>query len=256
MMPIATPDPFTAALAAMPFWLAALCALGWNVGIFAACLLLGEWARRAFRRHRVSPPAPPLTGMEVALAVSTVLINTLITAAGMALWRWGWMRLLPNQPWRVLLDSLVLFFAMDFGMYGLHRAAHHRLIYPLIHLTHHQYENPRPLTLFALNPLEVLGFGGLWLLVIVIYPAASLAMVIYLTLNVAFGLIGHLGVEPMPAAWLRLPGLRFISTSTFHAEHHGDKQHNFGFYTLIWDRLFGTLSPEYERDFSRAARVT
>jgi Delta7-sterol 5-desaturase len=71
-------------------------------------------------------------------------------------------------------------------------------------------------------------------------------------LNVLFGLVGHLGVEPFPKAWVRLPLIRLISTSTFHAEHHGDRHHNFGFYTLIWDRLFGTISPDYLRDFERA----
>jgi len=31
-----------------------------------------------------------------------------------------------------------------------------------------------------------------------------------------------------------------------------DRFHNFGFYLLVWDRLFGTLSPDYLADFSQA----
>jgi sterol desaturase/sphingolipid hydroxylase (fatty acid hydroxylase superfamily) len=142
---------------------------------------------------------------------------------------------------------------MDLAMYVFHRVAHHPLLYPIIHSTHHRFENPRPLTLFVLNPFETLGFGILWLILLVIYPASWLGIIIYLTLNIVFGLVGHLGVEPMPGQWVRLPLVKTISTSTFHAEHHLDKDHNYGFYTLIWDRLFGTLSPDYMNDFETAA---
>jgi sterol desaturase/sphingolipid hydroxylase (fatty acid hydroxylase superfamily) len=46
--------------------------------------------------------------------------------------------------------------------------------------------------------------------------------------------------------------INYVSTSTFHAEHHLDKDHNYGFYTLIWDRLFRTISPDYLSDFENA----
>src|SRR4029453_6504341 len=99
-------------------------------------------------------------------------------------------------------------------MYVFHRVAHLPILYPLIHDTHHRFENPRPLTLFVLNPFETLGFGVLWLIVITIYSSSFVAMISYLTLNVAFGLMGHLGVEPFPRRWLELPVIRYISTST------------------------------------------
>lgn len=122
--------------------------------------------------------------------------------------------------------------------------------------THHLYDKPRPLTLFALNPVEALGFGAMLVLVCLLYPVSALGLTIYVVLNVLFGLVGHIGVEPLPPRWLALPGLRYISTSTFHAEHHDDGHHNFGFYTLVWDRLFGTLAPNYAADFSEAGQRT
>ena len=42
------------------------------------------------------------------------------------------------------------------------------------------------------------------------------------------------------------PGGFQIGTSTFHAEHHLQPRTNYGFYTVIWDRLFGTLHPRYD----------
>jgi Delta7-sterol 5-desaturase len=115
----------------------------------------------------------------------------------------------------------------------------------LMHRLHHDYDRPRPLTLFILNPVENLSFGMLWLAVISVYQPSWLGMSIYLTLNVLFGTIGHLGVEPFPAWWGRTPVLRWLAGGTFHARHHQDMATNFGFYTLVWDRLFGTLRADY-----------
>lgn len=245
-------DEISQVLFTMPFLQGCAWALGWNILILVFSLAAGELLIRLNRNHRVADLPPPLTLTEVLLACSTVLLNTLITVAGLWLWRSGWIHPVTASVPRMLLDFLVFFLGMDLGMYVLHRMAHHPKIYPWAHLTHHKYENPRPLTLFVLNPLEVLGFGMLWLLAVMVYPATIEGMVVYLTFNVIFGLLGHVGVEPFPVAWIRRPILKEISTSTFHAEHHQDAHHNYGFYTLIWDRLFGTLSPAYEEDFDRA----
>jgi len=51
----------------------------------------------------------------------------------------------------------------------------------------------------------------------------------------------------------RFPIFKYLGTSTFHAEHHEHLNYNYGFYTLIWDKLFGTLDPEYDDRFSQAS---
>jgi Delta7-sterol 5-desaturase len=233
-------------------------ALAWSVTInvvqFAGALLIGHLLIALFRRHAIAGRPAPLRVSEVVFATSCVVINSLVMFAGVVLWRAGVIRVgFDLAWWRVLLDVAVFFLVMDLAMYVLHRVAHHRWLFPLVHRTHHAYENPRPLTLFVLNPAETLSFGALWLTVVAVYPATWLGMVLYLSANLAFGMIGHVGVEPMPAWWARAPGVQWISTSTFHAQHHGDKDHNFGFYTVLWDRLFGTLSPRYLRDFEAAS---
>lgn len=241
------------ALYTMPLEAAALWALVENVLLFAVALAMGHFLVMWNKERLVAEPPPPLTRAEVVLAASCIVLNSVVTVAGIALWRAGIVRVrLDFGVVAAVVDTIILFFAMDFAMYLFHRVAHHPALYPIIHRTHHLFENPRPLTLFVLNPFEVLGFGALWLVVLVIYPSGIVGILIYLTLNLAFGLVGHLGVEPMPNGWVKTPLLRYISTSTFHAEHHLDKDHNYGFYTLIWDRVFGTLSPEYLRNFESA----
>ena len=224
-----------------------------NLIIFVVVLMMGEYLVRRYRQHRVTEAPQRVTPIEWLLAGSCVTLNALVTVVGILLWRQGLIRVrFEVNGWQVVLDSLILFFAMDLAMYVFHRFAHLPWLYPLIHETHHRFENPRPLTLLVLNPFETLGFGVLWLLVLMLYPAAWLSIILFLTLNIVFGLVGHLGVEPMPNRWVSLNVSRYISTSTFHAEHHVDKEHNYGFYTLIWDYLFRTLSPDYVQDFELA----
>jgi sterol desaturase/sphingolipid hydroxylase (fatty acid hydroxylase superfamily) len=228
-----------------------------NAAMFVLALIAGEAILRRFAGRRITPDPGPITRKEKALAALCVLVNAAVAVAGVVLWREGVIDLRSYGDYTigiVLLDAFVLFIAMDVGMYFFHRVAHHPLFFRLAHSTHHDYESPRPLTLFVLNPVETIGFGTLWLLLLVAYTASIEGILIYLAFNLAFGVVAHVGVEPAPDTWLRLPVLRYVSTSTFHAEHHQDRFHNYGFYLLIWDRMFGTLSPQYTADFTRVTR--
>lgn len=214
-----------------------------NVALFALAIVLGQLLVLAFGSRRVGPSPPAVEGQELAWAASCVALNTLVTVVGWWLWRSGAIVIRRDTGLRALLDAIVLLMLMDLAMYVTHRVAHHPWAFRLVHATHHHYDRPRPLDLFVLNPIEVLGFGALWLTVIWLYPSSWLGIVIYLTLNLAFGVVGHLGVEPLPRSWARHPALRLVGTSTFHAGHHHNDRGNFGFYTTIWDRLLGTLHP-------------
>lgn len=239
------------ALETMPLALAALLFLAENLVIFGLALWGARLLKRRFAHRPVSRAPKPLEGREVMLAGLTVLLNTAVTVAGLWFWRAGIIEFREDMGWRAWLDVPVLILVMDLAMYFLHRVAHIRWIFPVLHGTHHRYEDLRPLTLFVLNPAEAISFGALWLAVITVYDASWLGMSVYLAINVAFGAVGHLGVEPLPDGWKRLPVLKYLSTSTFHAQHHRDRDYNFGFYTLIWDKAFGTLSPRYEAEFGR-----
>jgi 3-ketosteroid 9alpha-monooxygenase subunit B len=52
-----------------------------------------------------------------------------------------------------------------------------------------------------------------------------------------------------------VPGLRWINTATFHSLHHTGFHGNYGLFTRVWDRLFGTELPGYERAFLGRGRA-
>jgi sterol desaturase/sphingolipid hydroxylase (fatty acid hydroxylase superfamily) len=227
-----------------------------NLAILAIVLIAGRWLIERFSRRRVAPAPDKVTSTEVTVALINVLLNTVTTLVGVWLWRIGVVHFRDDFGLFALMDVIALLLVMDLAMYVLHRMAHIPVLYRLFHQFHHKYERVRPLTLFALNPFENLAFGGLWLTVICLYDASWLGMSVYLTLNVFFGAIGHLGVEIFPLKWVNSPVLRHFAGGSFHAQHHQDEHHNFGFYTLIWDRLLGTLKPDYEQNYGHLPEET
>ncbi len=221
-----------------------------NIAIFAGsvvgCWLLG----RMFGSRRIFDSWEPLRRIEMAAAGGAVVLNAGVSVVGWWLWRAGWIEIREEGILRSVLDCLIMVLAMDLGMYVFHRLAHIPAIYRTLHRFHHRHESTNPISLFVLHPAEVMGFGGLMILFLMVYPMSLDGLLSYLTLNVVFGTLGHSGVEPFPAAVKSVPLLRLIGTSTFHAEHHEHPGYNFGFYTLIWDKLFSTLDPEYDSRFA------
>ena len=226
-----------------------------NVLILVFSTSLAKLVTIRWQSNWLAPFPPPISRLEIILIINTMCLNTLVTIGGWALWREGIVTFRnETDPATVLLDLCVLLAFMDFAMYVLHRLAHHPILFPWLHETHHKFKYPRPITLFALHPAEAIAFGGLWLVVITVYSPTWIGMSIYLGLNVVFGIVGHLGVEFLPARFCKIPALRNLAASTFHCGHHLQQDTNFGFYTLIWDRLFKTIVGDYDKQFTTAAK--
>lgn len=161
-----------------------------------------------------------------------------------------WITITLPAWWRTIVDEFVFLLLMDCGMYLSHRIAHDPWLYKKIHATHHSHQVKDPISLFVLSPFEVMGFGIRMLSVLVAMPFSGTSILVHLLLNVLFGTLGHAGVEPFPKSWARWILVRQIGTSTFHAKHHLQPRTNYGFCTVNWDRLFGTLHPQYDAAIS------
>ncbi|HMV42666.1 MAG TPA: sterol desaturase family protein [Leptospiraceae bacterium] len=226
-----------------------------NLLIFVACIYTGRIFQKFFQKNKAYElMAENFSKIEIVFSISTVLINTIILLLGWVLWKNHFIKIKTDDSMPIIVfDALVLFLSMDVCMYFFHRIAHNPFIFNLVHTTHHEFKNPKPVTLFVLNPFETIGFGVLWLILLCLYSSSWYGMIFYLNLNTLFGLIGHLGVEPFPSNWVRIPILSKITTGTFHILHHQNLDYNFGFYTTIWDELFNTTHPEYKSRFEEIA---
>jgi hypothetical protein len=67
-------------------------------------------------------------------------------------------------------------------MYLFHRLTHTRWLFPWLPQTQNRYDRPRPLELFLVHPVEVLGFDILGLALLCVHPASWLGILIYLVL--------------------------------------------------------------------------
>lgn len=183
-----------------------------------------------------------ITRKEILWTSSTLFLNTLITLAGFLLYKYGIIHFsFDNSFFRILLDTFLLVISMDLLMFLFHYSIHKIRLLRKIHDLHHEYENPTAITLYVLNPLEVIGFGSLWIFLLVLHDTSLLSVFIYLLLNVVMGMIGHLELERIPTSWSKNAVMKWIANTTFHNDHHKDPSCNYGFYTSFWDLLFKTF---------------
>jgi len=186
-------------------------------------------------------PAYTYNSKELFICSVTILLNTIFTYVGFWFWKEGIIDMQVAWSWYSIADFLLLFLAMDFLMFVFHFVIHKTPAHRYIHQLHHQAVDPKPIDLFVLHPLETICFGSLWLCLLWLYPFNFYSIIVYLTLNVVFGMIGHLSLEPFSDKLRKHTLIKFLGTSTYHHQHHQDVNYNFGFYTTIWDKIFGTL---------------
>lgn len=155
----------------------------------------------------------------------------------------GWIWLLASVPLAIMIH--------DFYFYWAHRFMHLPGIYTHVHRVHHLSTNPSPLAAFAFHPVEAV-IEALAIIVIAIvipiHPIALMAVGLY---SIATNVMGHCGYELLPRGLATHPLLGWLNTATSHNQHHRTFAHNYGLYTLIWDRLFGTLHPQYLALYAR-----
>ncbi|HVI45429.1 MAG TPA: sterol desaturase family protein [Chitinophaga sp.] len=180
------------------------------------------------------------TQRQWGICLLTCALNTVVTYAGYWLWKQGYIIITTSLSFRIITDAVFLFLAMDLLMYIFHYIIHKTFLYRWLHQLHHEAVDPQPIDLFILHPVETLCFGALWLMLLLFFRMNIYGIMIYLAINVFFGMMGHLGMEPLPERVCQWPGFKYLGTSSFHHHHHQQEKENFGFYTSIWDRLFRT----------------
>ncbi len=208
-----------------------------NIFLYLFSIGLYVFIEKTCRKSQLQEKNHPVTRSDFYLSLLTIGCNSFVMLLGAFLWKKGW--IVPGQTESVIgitVEVAVLLLLMDFLMYLFHFAAHLPLVYKVLHGKHHEHISTNFLSLFVLHPLETIGFGLMMLVLLVGHDFSVISISIYLLLNLIWGTIGHLNREFFPSSFDRF----FVGTTRFHNQHHLDESKNFGFYTSIWDRLFGT----------------
>lgn len=159
---------------------------------------------------------------------------------------------LTDLPLWYLPVSLVLSLVIhDTYFYWMHRLLHHKKLFKLTHLVHHQSTNPSPWASYSFHFAEALTEGMVLLVIVLIIPIHPLMVVWFTIIGFIINVYGHLGYEIAPK-WLRTSFLfEIINTSVYHNLHHSKFKGNYGLYFRIWDRLLKTEHPDYVKDYDR-----
>ena len=223
-----------------------------------AYLLVHRLLAKRLAHKRIQPSVPDGAQIrrEALYSLSTFVIFAVMALGVRAAAEAGWTRLyfdISDYGWAYFALSIALMVALhDFYFYWTHRLMHWGPIYRHVHAVHHRSTNPSPFAAFAFHPLEAVIEFGVIVVIVFLLPVHPFALLGFVTIMIVFNVIGHLGFELFPRRFS--PHVtRVLNTATHHNQHHRTFRYNFGLYTNIWDRFFGTNHPRYDETFERIA---
>ena len=154
--------------------------------------------------------------------------------------------LLNNLGWPVWLEILIAVVFLDFAIYLQHWASHKVPILWIVHRMHHADVDIDVTTALRFHPIEiVLSMLYKVVLVFLLGPAA-IAVVIFEVLLNGSAMFNHANVA-LPK-WLDTVIRLLFVTPDMHRVHHSvhrsEHDSNYGFALSIWDRMFGTYTPQ------------
>lgn len=149
-------------------------------------------------------------------------------------------------PWLIISFFLVLFINDTF-FYWSHRAMHHPKLFKHFHRAHHKSTDPSPFTAFAFQPSEAIVEYTMSFVLPFILPMHFGMLLVWQAYDMLNNVLGHLGYEVYPKAWLKLPFLKYKTTSTHHNMHHQFFKGNYALYFTWWDKWMGTEFKDYEK---------
>ena len=176
----------------------------------------------------------------IIIAMNSAGMTQLYNDAEQYGWVWFWVQI----P--------VILLIQDWYFYWMHRMVHKAPFYDRVHKTHHLSTNPSAFAAFAFHPLEAILEIAIFVVLIVFMPIHFIALMVAGLMSLAYNVYGHLGYEVMPRIVAQSPIGYWLNKSAYHNQHHRTYRYNYGLYTVIWDRLHGTLHPQADRLYDRA----
>ncbi len=165
-------------------------------------------------------------------SIQVLIINILVAIPGYLLFKNG------NISFTVeihfIRDFILLYFIFDLAMYVLHLASHHVWPFKKFHEKHHTHHYFNAISLYVMEPIESLLFGFLLTICAYLFSLNLYSFLAFIFVNWLLGVIGHLNTKSTKQPI-------FFGNHIFHKTHHQYPNSNYGFYTVIWDKIFGTI---------------
>ena len=219
-------------------------------GIFFSLLALETiWPRRqhvraSLERLSTNVLITVFNGFVMKMLASAIVpIAAVAAAAYVETKGWGLFNLLSLPATLELVLALIV---LDMAIYGQHVAAHYIPILWQFHKVHHSDVEYDVTTALRFHPIEII-ISMLWkiILVFLLGPSVFAVIVFEIILN-GCAMFNHSNFK-IPLSIDRILRL-FLVTPDMHRIHHSiivkELNTNYGFSIPIWDRLFGTYTPQ------------
>ncbi len=148
---------------------------------------------------------------------------------------------------------VLLILIHDTWFYWVHRFMHIKIIYQYVHVIHHRSINPTPYAGLSFHPIEACLEGLIVPMIVFVIPLHHFSIFIWFVIMLLHVVYIHIGFEFMPRWWHKNNLTRWIITPLYHNIHHVPKsmRYNMGLYFIFWDKLMGTLKPDYHENFEK-----
>jgi len=175
------------------------------------------------------------------ITIDTILLRQNFTRGYTDIAEYGWGYLVFS-----VIGLLVLY---DAYFYFAHRIFHIHSVYTIVHRPHHHSPAITPFAAFSISALEALVEFAFLPVMIFLIPLHPLALATFLTIYIFYNAYIHCGFELLPKFWVTAIPCKYFNSAVHHSLHHSIPKYNFGLFTNIWDRLFGTQIADYETQF-------
>lgn len=152
-----------------------------------------------------------------------------------------------GNAWTYLQFPAFLMFT-DFGIYWIHRALHHPILYKRLHKPHHKWIMPTPFASHAFHPLDGYAQSVPYHLFPFLFPLQKFAYLALFTFIQIWTVMIHDGeyVANSPV----------INGAACHTMHHLYFNYNYGQFTTLWDRVGGSYRKPNDELFEKEAKMS
>jgi len=201
--------------------------IGSNIFMYLCTILISYMWSKIYNHKTLK-----LTRQDMHNSLVVLAINVLVAIPGYLLLTNA--RISFTTSSNLIRDFILLFLVFDLTMYVLHIISHYVWPFKKFHNKHHTHEYFNIISLYVMEPIECLLFGTLLTICTYVMELNIYGFLGFLFLNWILGVIGHLNTKSTKQPFL-------FGNHVFHKAHHQEGDKNFGFYTVIWDKIFGTF---------------
>lgn len=186
---------------------------------------------------------------DIRNSLPALALSCLFLATGYFARKHGW----TVTPWELTWVTAIAGFAIgvvtfDAWFYFGHRILHMKAFYRW-HALHHKAVAPSPWSNDSSTLIDTAFEHSYYLIVWFVLPLPAEVIIAVRLLDQVTGMIGHSGFEYFASASSRWPSP--MITTTFHDLHHSQFRYNYGNFFSFWDRVLGTMHPDYDRMIRR-----